>query len=211
MKVYTKRLALSIIVMLESFRCFAQAQQYDIVNRTIEQVNENGKHIIRFNESNGSGLAWVRNATFSEGTIEFDAKGRDVLQKSFIGVAFHGVDDKTYECAYFRPFNFQASDPVRKVHAVQYMFEPKFDFQTLRDTRKDEFEGAILPSTVQATDWFHARIEVKNNRIKVFVNQSSTACLDVPTLYPGGKNGKIGFWVGNNSNGDFANLKITSN
>lgn len=182
--------------------------EYTPVNRNFQLLTENGKSVIRVSEAAGSGVVWVSGLKFSEGTIEFDAKGRDVLQKSFIGVAFHGIDDQTYETVYFRPFNFQAADPVRKIHAVQYTFEPKLGFQQLRETRKDEFEAAILPSAVGANDWFHAKVEVKNGRIKVFVNNSAAPCLDVPTLNPGAKDDKIGFWVGNNSDGDFANLKI---
>jgi hypothetical protein len=184
-------------------------QRYAVFNRTLSSLKEGGKKIIRFSEAGNSGMAWLVGQEFTEGTIAFDARGRDGFQKSFIGIAFHCVDNQTFEVVYFRPFNFQATDPVRKIHAVQYVFEPKYPWNVLRDTRNGEFEAAILPSTIQATDWFHVKIEVKNLRIKVFVDHSPTPCLDVPTLNPNGKTGKIGFWVGDNSNGDFANLKIT--
>lgn len=182
---------------------------YITYNRTIEQITENGKSIIRFSEGSGAGIAWLKDVEFSEGTIEFDARGRDVLQKSFIGIAFHGNDNETYETVYFRPFNFQATDLVRKIHAVQYSFEPKFGFQQLRNTRKDEFESAIKPSTIQATDWFHVKIEIKENKIRAFVDGLTEPCLEVSTLNPNPTGKKIGFWVGNNSNGDFANFNIS--
>lgn len=181
---------------------------FEVFNRTIEKINESGKGIIRFSEAPNSGVAWLKGKEFSEGTIEFDARGRDVFQKSFIGVAFHGVDNHTYEAVYFRPFNFQSTDSVRHIHAVQYIYEPKYTWKVLRESRNGEFEAAILPTTIQATDWFHAKIEVKNGRIKVFVNDSKIPCIEVTTLNPQGKSGKIGFWVGDNANGDFANLKI---
>jgi hypothetical protein len=187
----------------------SDAENYEVVNRTLETIQEGGKNIIRLSENQGSGIAWLKDTYFSEGTIEFDARGRDILQKSFIGIAFHGINDTTYESVYFRPFNFQATDPVRKSHAIQYMFEPTFDFQTLRNTQKDVFEAAILPPNIRADEWFHAKIVVNNGRIKVFVNSSLTPCLDVSTLNSNGVGRKIGFWVGNNSNGDFSNLKIS--
>ena len=183
---------------------------FEVVNRTLQKSTERGKDIIRFSEAEGSGVAWLTNKTFSEGTIEFDARGRDVPQKSFIGVAFHGVDNKTYEAVYFRPFNFQATDPIRKIHAVQYVFEPAFPWEVLRAKRNGEFEKAILPATIQATDWFHAKVEVRKGRIRVFVDGSPVPCLDVPTLNLSGQSGKVGLWVGNNSNGDFANLTISN-
>ncbi|MCB0648235.1 MAG: DUF2911 domain-containing protein [Saprospiraceae bacterium] len=184
--------------------------EYNVVNRSIEKVKLGGKEVLRFSENAGQGIAWLMGKEFGSGSIEFDAKGRDVLQGSFIGVAFHGVNDTTFEVVYFRPFNFQATDPERHVHAVQYCFEPNLPWHELRNTRNGEFEAAIIPQNVKPEDWFHAKIEVKNGRIKVFVNDSKQPCLDVPSLNPTGKSGKIGFWVGNNSNGDFANLKINN-
>jgi hypothetical protein len=185
-----------------------QLPGYEVYNRTISQQTEAGKPFVRLSEGGGAGLAWLTGKSFTEGTIEVDIRGRDEFQRSFVGVAFHGVDERTYESVYFRPFNFQATDPVRKIHAVQYVFEPQFGFQQLRDTRKDEFEAAILPPTVLPTDWFHARLVVKGGRIRVFVNDSLTPALDVPTLNPNPLGTKVGLMVGNNSNGDFANLTL---
>lgn len=180
--------------------------RYTVVNRDIKQVQEDGKTVIRFSEAPDAGVAWVTGRQFAEGTIEFDARGRDVLQKSFIGIAFHGRDNRTYEAIYFRPFNFQAADPIRHIHAVQYVCEPKFSWNVLRETKNGMFEKQIVPANVQPGDWFHARVVVKERRIKVFVNGADTPCLDVPTLNPESQKGMIGFWVGNESNGDFANL-----
>jgi hypothetical protein len=151
----------------------------------------------------------MKNMEFSEGTIEFDLKGRDILQKSFIGIAFHGQDNDRYETVYFRPFNFQSADPVRKIHAVQYAYEPQFGFEELRRNRKDEFESAIEPASVRASDWFHVKLEVKSGRIKVFVNDSESPCLNVETLNPSQAGTKVGYWVGNNSDGDFAHIKVS--
>jgi len=209
-----KKSSVFLVFFIFAINAFAQnaksdTKNYEVVNRTLETEQEGGKNIIRLSENQGSGIAWLKDTNFLEGTIEFDARGRDILQKSFIGIAFHGINDTTYESVYFRPFNFQATDPVRKIHAVQYVFEPKFDFQKLRNTQKDAFEAAILPTTIRADEWFHAKIVVKNSRIKVFVNSSLTPCLDVSTLNANGEGRKIGFWVGNNSNGDFANFKIS--
>jgi hypothetical protein len=154
-------------------------------------------------------MAWIKDVEFSEGTIEFDARGRDVFQKSFIGIAFHGIDNEIYETVYFRPFNFQSTDPVRKIHAVQYSFEPNYGFQQLRNTRKDEFESAIKPANIQASDWFHVKIEIEGNKIRGFVNGLKEPCIEVTTLNPNPMGKKVGFWVGNGSNGDFANFKIS--
>jgi hypothetical protein len=179
-----------------------------VFNRDLKQVKEDNKLVFRLSEKEGAGIVWFNNIQFEEGTIEFDVKGRDILQKSFVGIAFHGIDDSTYETVYFRPFNFQSTDPIRHIHAVQYAFEPNYNFEQLRKTRKDEFESAILPTNTIPTDWFHVKLEVIGNRIRVFVNGHSEPTLNVMTLNPNPKGRKLGYWVGNNSNGDFANLKI---
>lgn len=181
---------------------------YEVVNRTPSALNEAGKTGVRLSAGTDAGVAWLEGKNFREGTIEFDVRGKDEFQKSFVGIAFHGADNRTYEAVYFRPFNFRSTDPVRRVHAVQYVFEPHFGFQKLRDTRKDEFESAIRP-VPEPTGWIHAKIETRAGRVKVYVNGAAAPCLDVPTLNPAPTGQRIGFWVGNNSDGEFANLNLS--
>lgn len=181
----------------------------EVFNREIKFVKEGKREILTMNEQKAAGVAWLKNIAFTEGIIEFDAKGRDIPQKSFIGIAFHGINDSTYETVYFRPFNFQSTDPVKHIHSVQYTFEPLFDFQRLRDARKDEFESSIHPPSIQATDWFHVKIEVRGDRVRVYINGETKATLAVKSLNPNPSGRKIGYWVGNNSNGDFANFNIS--
>ena len=73
------------------------------VNRTVQPVVENGRQVLSINEASGQGLAILNDITFSSGTIEFDVKGRNVMQRSFVGVAFHVQDDSHFDAIYFRP------------------------------------------------------------------------------------------------------------
>jgi hypothetical protein len=93
-------------------------------NRQVRSYTEGDRSALRFDERSGDGIAWWPETNFANGTIEFDVRGKDVFQKSFVGIAFHGVDEKTYDAVYFRPFNFRASDPARRNHAVQYVSMP---------------------------------------------------------------------------------------
>ena len=173
----------------------------------IAPFSEQGKKGVRFSEKEKDGVAWIDGLTFSNGTIELDIKGRDALQKSFVGVAFHGADDQTMDVIYFRPFNFQSTDPVRKIHAVQYVSSPDFGWQRLREEQNGKYEKGIEPPP-SANEWFHARIVVHSPKIDVYVNGNSKPSLTVDKLNTRQK-GKIGLWVGPFSNGDFANLTIT--
>ena len=168
------------------------------------------QHVIPLTDGGKKGLSverivWLKDVTFSNGTVEVDLRGKDEFQKSFLGIAFHGVDTVTYDAVYFRPFNFRAEDPVRKIHAVQYVSEPDFPWHKLRDEKNGIYEKAVNPAPL-GSDWFHARIEIKDREIVVYVNHSTTPSLTVAKLNDR-TSGMIGLMnVG--LNGDFANLVI---
>ncbi|PSR55126.1 hypothetical protein AHMF7605_17250 [Adhaeribacter arboris] len=186
----------------------SKANQLEAYNREVSSFSENGKSGIRFSEKENDGIAWLKGATFSDGIIEVDIKGKDVLQQSFVGVAFHGADDKQFEVIYFRPFNFQAQDSVRRIHAVQYVSLPDFDWQRLRQEQNGKYEKAI-GLKVNPNDWFHAKIVVQYPQIQVFINGESKVSLQVEQL-SNRRTGKLGLWVGNQSDGDFANLTVVN-
>ncbi len=176
------------------------------VNRTIARLQErDGVHV---SAKDGPGVAWIEGTDFGEGTIELEVRGKDVPQQSFVGVAFHRKDDNTYESVYVRPFNFQAADPARRNHAVQYMQVPEFDWPILREKFPEEFERPVAAST-KPTDWVPLRIVVKGERVQAFTGSATTPTLEARKLGHLDR-GMVGLWVGNNSDGDFAHLRLTS-
>jgi hypothetical protein len=165
-------------------------------------VSDESRHSI-----SALGIVWLKDITFTEGTIELDIKGNDGMQQTFPGVVFHGVDTITFDVVYFRPFNFQSTDPVRKIHAVQYISSPDFGWEKLRETKNGIYEKAVTPAP-GPNDWFHATIVVKGKEINVYVNNSKTPSLTVTKLNDR-TTGKIGLWCdGSVRPGDFANLVI---
>jgi hypothetical protein len=179
------------------------------VNREVSASPDKTYSAVKVHEKEGEGVVWLKEVNFSKGTIDLDLKGKDVLQKSFIGVAFHGVDDKTFDGIYFRPFNFKTSDPVRHIHAVQYISHPDFPWKKLRDEKNGLYEKAVTPEP-DPNNWFHARLEVDDKEVKVFVNNSTKPSLVVNKLN-NRTIGTIGLWTGEGSGGEFANLTIVSN
>jgi len=184
------------------------AGNFKVVNRSINVSNEQGKTLVHLDAKPGDGVAWLNDITFEKGIVEFDVKGKNVMQQSFVGIAFHGRNDSTFDAVYFRPFNFQSSDAARKSHSVQYVSLPQYDWSVLREKYPGKYENALTVS-VQPESWFHAKVVIDANNITVFVNGDSKASLTVQPISKS-TTGKIGFWVGNNSDGDFSNLKITS-
>jgi hypothetical protein len=154
------------------------------------------------------GIVLLKNVTFSTGSIDVDIRGKDVLQQSFVGIAFHAIDTITYEAIYFRPFNFQSTDSLRKKHMVEYISEPEYPWYRLRKEHPLVYENTVTPS-LRPTDWFHIRIVVAENEITVYVNHSPVASLKVKKL-SNRNNGFVGLWTDAlGLNGDFANLEIT--
>ena len=182
--------------------------QLAVYNREVSVFSDQGKTGIRFSKSENDGFALLEHVIFSNGTIELDIRGKDVLQQSFVGVAFHGTDNKTMDVVYFRPFNFQAADPVRKSHSVQYVSHPEHTWQVLREKFNGVYEKPVNPPP-DGNEWFHVRVVINSPLIKVYVNGNKEPSLTVEKLN-NRASGRIGLWVGNNSDGDFANLQISS-
>jgi hypothetical protein len=169
-----------------------------------DSKNKNGIHL---DANANNGVAWLKDVSFANGTLEFDVKGRNIMQQSFVGIAFHGADNNTMDVIYFRPFNFQSQDPDRRSHSVQYISLPTYDWQKLRTEFPNKYEHSLDPSP-QPEEWFHVRVVVNAPKISVYVNNNSSPDLVVEQL-SNRKEGMVGFWVGNGSEGDFANLKIS--
>jgi len=162
--------------------------------------------VVHLNGQPGDGFLWINDYTFKNGTIDVDIKGVDVRGQSFVGIAFHILNDSTFDAIYFRPFNFKS--PERKGHSVQYISHPKNTWYFLRENFPEKYENPVKP-VPDPTGWFHATIVVEYPKVIVFVDNSKEPSLVVEQLSDR-KAGNLGFWVGHNSEGWFKNLKITA-
>jgi hypothetical protein len=184
-----------------------------VLNREVTSI-EDRKGGVRLSAAAGNGVAWLEGTDFRSGTIEIEIRGRETSGQHYVGVAFHRQDDSTYEAVYARPFNFRATDPIRKQHAIQYVLLPEFDWPRLREEFPEEFENPVDASIVP-TDWIKLRVVVAGGQVQTYVSSTSAehpalhrAALEVRKL---GQldGGQVGLWVGNQSGGDFANLVVT--
>jgi len=164
------------------------------------------KEALFLDAKEGDGSARLNELTFENGTIELDIKGKDVQGESFVGVAFHGLNDSTYDAVYFRAFNFK--NPERSNHSVQYISQPDFTWSKLRNEHPNQYENVVKPVPAP-NDWFHATIVVEFPSVKVYVNNSLEPSLTVTQL-SARKKGWIALWVGNGSEGYFRNLRIVT-
>ncbi|HYC51580.1 MAG TPA: M20/M25/M40 family metallo-hydrolase [Gemmatimonadaceae bacterium] len=179
---------------------------WSVENRTLSTTREGNRAVLVLSDTAGDGIAWANGILFDEGVIEVELRGRDLRQRSFLGIAFRGVDASLFDVVYFRPFNFHAADSAARSHAVQYQSFPHWPWPRTRSDWPGVFEQGLRVAPV-ADDWFRARIVLRDRRVKVFVNDDADPVLDVPELTDR-RGGRIGLWVGTRSNGHFANLRL---
>lgn len=169
-------------------------------------VDFNGE-VIHMNAKKNDGVLWLNGSDFKNGTLELDIKGKDEQGKSFVGIAFHGLNDTTFDAVYFRPFNFK--NPERNNHSVQYISMPANNWYVLRKAFPGKYENILTPVPEPVDDWFHAKVIIEYPHIKVYVNGSETASLEVDQISKH-EHGQVGLWVGYGSEGWFRNLVITN-
>jgi hypothetical protein len=176
-------------------------------NRSHSLVQESDRAIVRLDAKPGDGFAVVTGPAFAEGTIELEVRGEDVAQQSFVGVAWNVQNDSTYEAVYLRPFNFRTPDTARAKRAVQYVSQPAYPWQKLRAETPGRYEQPVRPIP-DPTDWVPLRLVVTPTQVSVYANGGGEPDLVVQRLGEV-KAGPVALWVGNNSRGDFANIRVT--
>ena len=185
----------------------ARAGTLRFPGRTVTPLTDGARTGAHISAAQDEGAAWIEGVELETGTIELDVKGKDVLQQSFLGIAFAGLNDSTYEAVYVRPFNFAATDTIRKIHAVQYVSQPAYTWQRLRAERPEVFENPVNP-VPDPNGWVRLRLEIEPASVRIFVGEGSEPDLVVDRL--GDRRGRrIGLWLGFASDGDYANLRIT--
>jgi hypothetical protein len=198
------------VLLVISFNFYAQQIKPDLTtagdtnvwtlyNREITITDE-----VFLDSKPGNGLLWLNEINFINGEIEFDVKGKNDAGKSFVGLAFHGLNDSVYDAVYFRPFNFL--NPDKQNHSVQYISEPAYPWYKLRNDSPGKYENS-LPLAPDPDNWVHVTLIIDYPNVKAFLNNDETPCLSVE-LISKRQQGFIGFWVGHYSQGYFKNLVI---
>jgi len=159
---------------------------------------------VQVNAQEGDGFVKLNDYVFDTGTIELDIQGKDEPGRSFVGFAFHGKNDSTYDVVYFRPFNFK--NPERNSHSVQYISHPKYPWRRLREEHPGMYENT-LNVVPDPNDWFHVKLVIADHQVKAYIEHAEEPCLVVDQISHR-HGGWLGFWVGFNSEGSFKNLVI---
>jgi hypothetical protein len=189
------------------------AQRLEPVNVKLEDVSYKGKKAVRVISLDGAEtMAIIKDNTFENGVIELDVAGTTLSTASatargFIGLAFRTrmTDSVRYECFYIRPTNGRAEDQLRRNHSAQYISHPKYTWFKLRDENPGVYESY---TDLVEGEWTHLKIEVKDDKARLYVNGASQPCLIVQDLKYGKSTGAIALWVGPGTDGYFTNLNV---
>lgn len=179
----------------------------EVYNRDQSLIDEPAHAGIRLSKAYGEGVAWLKGVEFSDGVIEFDVRGEDLKQHSFVGIAFHGANDSTFDAVYLRPFQFKATADSLRMRMIQYISLPQHTWRKLRVRSPRVYEHAIEPAP-DPNAWVHMRIVVQGDTISTYINGATEPSLvvkKVTQLHAG----RVGFYVADTSGGDFANIRIT--
>jgi hypothetical protein len=185
----------------------ATGEKWAVFNRTVTRVEDGEKTGVYLDEKPGQGVAWLPSFKIGDGVIEIDLKGRNEPGRSFVGIAFHGINTEKYEAVYLRPFNFRAESEAHRSHSMQYVLVPSHEWRRLRMEHPGQYEAAIV-SPPSSEAWVHLRLELEGPTVRVFIDNASEPALVVDRIGAVEK-GWIGLWVGHNSDGMFANLKVS--
>lgn len=216
----------SAVVVLTGVAAWAQSLQVSIDSLKahkvrVEQVTYRSKRAIRVTDSmepksegNEDRVAVLMTSSpFHDGTIEGEVSGEPgagafEAARGFVGIAFRVAPDVTkFECFYLRPTNGRTDDQVRRNHSVQYISFPEFPWYRLRKEFPEKYETYtdLVPG-----EWTRMRIEVKNDKARLFVGGVQQPTLVVNELKLGAAAaGPIGLWIGPGTVAHFANVKVS--
>ena len=184
----------------------ATGEGWTLTNRGATVEAEGDRTVVNFDARVGDGAAWLEGVDFHDGTIEVMIRGKNNPGQSFVGVAFRGVDDQTYDAVYFRPFNFVADNDLSLSHMVQYISHPQYTWARLREEHTDVYESP-LSNPPEPDQFFKARLVIEKPEIRVYLGDETEPCLVVNELTDR-TGGRVGLWMGNGSDGSFAELVI---
>jgi hypothetical protein len=168
-------------------------------------------------------LAIVKTSDFKDGTIEADVAGvprpgAKPSTRGFVGIAFrlqehvqehdqgHVQDHGSrYEAFYLRMTNGRADDQLQRNHSAQYVSQPEFPWQRLRDENPGMYEAYV---DLEAGAWTRIRIVVSGGKAQLYVNNAEQPCLIVNDLKLGATHGPVALWTGSDTEAYFSNLTI---
>lgn len=198
--------------------CHSENASYEVINGTAQLATHEGRtalHLVVSPEKRSQDfnvLAIAPGSQFTEGTIQVDVAGApfpDIAgARGFIGIAFHvAPGGSRFECLYLRPTNGRADDQLRRNHSTQYVSDPDFPWQKLRESNPGVYESY---ADIEAGAWTRLKIVVKGTTAKLYVNEAAQPSLLVNDLKLGETGGQVALWSHPSTDAYFSRLEVSS-
>ena len=154
-----------------------------------------GEVIEHLDRTTFKGIGFLPGLKFKNGVIEVDMAVTG--QRSYPGVNFRIQSQKEYEHFYIRPHRAGLYPD-----ALQYTpCTNGIDSWQLFNG-----EGYTASVTIPKNEWFHVKIEIKDSRARVFINEAQQPSLEIVDLYHGESEGSISLNCPINNSAFFSNL-----
>ena len=160
----------------------------------------------------GGGIVIVPGTEFHDGVIELDVAGKPrsgatADARGFVGIAFRVTGDPAkYECFYVRPTNGRSDDQLRRNHATQYISMPEYEWSRLRRETPGQYESYV---DLAPGEWTRIKVEVNGAKARLYVHDAPQPVLVVNDLKHGDTKGTVALWIGLQTEGYFANLRLS--
>ena len=141
------------------------------------------------------GIASLKDVEFTNGVIEFDLAVTG--ERSYPGVTFRAQSNDDYERIYIRPHLSKTFQNV-----VQY----EGTFNGLDSWQLYYGQGKTASAIIPANQWFHVKIEVKDTRARLFINDPENPVLTITELAHGLSKGTVGVWGPADGSAYFSNF-----
>lgn len=124
-----------------------------------------------------------------------------------IGIASRISDnDSAYESVYLRPKVGRSDNQLFRNKTIQYYAYPDYKFDKLRKEADGMYETT---ASVDLNEWITMRIEVKGQKLYMFINDAKYSTFVVDKMKGKTTHGSIALWVDVGTIGYFKDLKVT--
>jgi hypothetical protein len=100
--------------------------------------------------------------------------------------------------------NGRANDQLQRNHSAQYVSQPDFSWNRLRNESPGVYESYV---DLDAGAWTRIKIVVAGTKAQLYVNGAEQPCLIVNDLKLGDSRGQVALWTGSDTEAYFSNLK----
>ena len=190
----------------------ASAGRLELHHARASLVDYRGRRAIKVTEAAGrsgevEAMAVLPGLDFGDGVIEtaiagLPRSGAPEFARGFVGIAFRVQPGASrFEVFFLRPTNSRSEDQLRRNHTAQYMSPPDHPWFRLREESPGRYESYVdmMPGA-----WTPIRIAVNGAYASLWVNHASQPCLIVNDLKLGDTDGRIGLWIGSETEAYFS-------